>query len=251
MLLLSARWPRPSGRWEISKWTKIWGILLEHALFAGGILEEDILIAQIEELTKLEASEIYPRRLNAREVLITQKENDAEDRENFGLFKDTSLIVIILNQEFNFRAERRIIPYFQDLYCWTNLLREEVKDAERRIGEKPNHLRQKKIQFYLILQGKDGTLYSFTALRPNSFRWKDLKKALHLIPSRHSVSVRPNSSSIPKTPGKYEILSSVNLGRKKYELRMWFWSANFGNRELRMVQKSLEICLREAMLIPD
>ena len=74
-------------------------------------------------------------------------------------------------------------------------------DAEERIGEKPNHRRQKQIQLYLILQGKDGTLYSITALRPNSFRWKDLKKALHLIPSRHSVSVRQNSSSNPKTPG--------------------------------------------------
>ena len=26
---------------------------------------------------------------------------------------------------------------------------------------------------------------------------------------------------------------------------MWFWSANFGNREVRMVQKILEICLSE------
>ena len=35
---------------------------------------------------------------------------------NFGLFKDTSFSVTILNREFNLRAERRIIPYFQDLY---------------------------------------------------------------------------------------------------------------------------------------
>ena len=71
-----------------------------------------------------------------------------------------------------------------------------------------------------------------------------------------------------KRSGEYEILSSVNLGRRKYELRMWFWSANFGNRELGMVQMTLEICLSEthasgnrdaqtkdlssqAMLIPD
>ena len=33
----------------------------------------------------------------------------------------------------------------------------------------------------LILQGKDGILYCTTTLRTNSFRWKDLKKALHLI----------------------------------------------------------------------
>ena len=46
---------------------------LWHALFAGWIWEEDILIAEIEELEKLDASEIYPRRLIAKEVLTTQK----------------------------------------------------------------------------------------------------------------------------------------------------------------------------------
>ena len=34
MLLLSAKWPRPPGRREISKWTKIWRILVGPALFA-------------------------------------------------------------------------------------------------------------------------------------------------------------------------------------------------------------------------
>ena len=51
------------------KRTKIWWILPGHALFAGGIWEEDILAAEIEELEKLDASETYPRRLNAKEVL--------------------------------------------------------------------------------------------------------------------------------------------------------------------------------------
>ena len=34
------------------------------------------MIADIEELEKLDASEIYPRRLNAKEVLITQKDEE-------------------------------------------------------------------------------------------------------------------------------------------------------------------------------
>ena len=115
----------------------------------------DILITDIEELEKLDASEIFPRRLNAKEVLITHEdgefvfpvadgsaklsEGDYEfqestlrreptvrrknlsgesqgDRESFnlkkqkmtqklgktfGLFKEISFIVIILNREFN------------------------------------------------------------------------------------------------------------------------------------------------------
>ena len=40
---------------------------------AGGIWKGDIPTADIEELEHLDASEIYPRRLNAKEVLITQK----------------------------------------------------------------------------------------------------------------------------------------------------------------------------------
>ena len=38
--------------------------------------EEDILIAQFGELEKLNASETYPRRLNAKEVLKTQKDGE-------------------------------------------------------------------------------------------------------------------------------------------------------------------------------
>ena len=42
-------------------------------MFAGAIWEEDVLTAETEELEKLDASETYPRRLNAKVVLMTQK----------------------------------------------------------------------------------------------------------------------------------------------------------------------------------
>ena len=42
-------------------------------LIAGEIWEGDILIAELEDLEKLQASEIHPRRINAKEVLISQK----------------------------------------------------------------------------------------------------------------------------------------------------------------------------------
>ena len=45
-------------------------------MIAGGIWKGDILIADIEELEKLDASEIYPRRLNAKEVLISHKDGE-------------------------------------------------------------------------------------------------------------------------------------------------------------------------------
>ena len=42
----------------------------------SGIWEEDIPIADIEELEILDTSEIYPRRLNAKDVLITPKDRE-------------------------------------------------------------------------------------------------------------------------------------------------------------------------------
>ena len=51
-------------------------------LIAGEIWRGDILIADIEELEKMNASEIHPRRINAKEVLIPQRENNLEQEIN-------------------------------------------------------------------------------------------------------------------------------------------------------------------------
>ena len=45
-------------------------------MFAGRIWEEDIATGDIEELEKLDASEIYPRRLNAKKDLTTRKDGE-------------------------------------------------------------------------------------------------------------------------------------------------------------------------------
>ena len=99
----------------------------------------------------------------------------------------------------------------QDLHYRTKLLREEIYEAERGL-EKSQNIWGETNSIVLILQGNDGLPYSITTLRTNSFLWKDLKKSLHLIclkvkastcclVSRHSVSVRQNSSSKPENPG--------------------------------------------------
>ena len=50
------------------------GLFLGYALYAGGIWKGDILVADIEELETMDASEIYSKRLNAKEVIFP-KEN--------------------------------------------------------------------------------------------------------------------------------------------------------------------------------
>ena len=50
------------------------GLFLGYALNAGGNLEGDIMVADIEELEKMDVSEIYAKRLNSQEVIFP-KEN--------------------------------------------------------------------------------------------------------------------------------------------------------------------------------
>ena len=49
------------------------GTFLGYVLYAGGIWKGDIMIADIEELEEMDASELYARRLNAKEVLTPQR----------------------------------------------------------------------------------------------------------------------------------------------------------------------------------
>ena len=46
------------------------GLFLGYALYAGGTWKGDVLIADLEELETMDASEIYSTRLNAKEVIF-------------------------------------------------------------------------------------------------------------------------------------------------------------------------------------
>ena len=75
---LNNGWIPPDFSTRSIKTSSIWhevlpGIFLGYALIAGRIWKEDILIADLEELEKLDASEIHPRTLNAKEVLISKE----------------------------------------------------------------------------------------------------------------------------------------------------------------------------------
>ena len=49
------------------------GLFFGYALYAGGIWKGDVLIADIEELETMDASEIYSKRLNAKEVIFHKR----------------------------------------------------------------------------------------------------------------------------------------------------------------------------------
>ena len=49
------------------------GLFLGYALYAGGIWKGDVLIADLEELETMDASEIYSKTLNAKEVIFPKQ----------------------------------------------------------------------------------------------------------------------------------------------------------------------------------
>ena len=50
-----------------------WIVLLGYALYAEGIWKGDVLVADLEELETMDASEIYSKRLNAKEVIFPKQ----------------------------------------------------------------------------------------------------------------------------------------------------------------------------------
>ena len=51
------------------------GFFLGYVLYAGGIWKGDTMVADIEQLEKMDASEIHAKRLNAKEVLTPMKDD--------------------------------------------------------------------------------------------------------------------------------------------------------------------------------
>ena len=52
------------------------GLFVGYALYAGRIWKGDVLVADVEELETMDASEIYSKGLNAKEVIFTKEEGE-------------------------------------------------------------------------------------------------------------------------------------------------------------------------------
>ena len=52
------------------------GVFLGYERIAGGIWKGDILIADLEDVEMMDASDIDPRRIKAKQVMISQKDDE-------------------------------------------------------------------------------------------------------------------------------------------------------------------------------
>ena len=53
------------------------GLFLGYALYAGGIWKGDVLVADLEELETMDASEIYSKRLDAKKVIFPTEKGES------------------------------------------------------------------------------------------------------------------------------------------------------------------------------
>ena len=86
------------------------GIFLGYVLIAKGIWKGDILVADIEDLDMMDASDIYPRRIKAKEVLISQKDDEFVETTNseYPLQGAIKLWGVKISVE-NFKANRKLL----------------------------------------------------------------------------------------------------------------------------------------------
>ena len=88
------------------------GLFFGYALYAGGIWKGDVLVADLEELETLDASEIYSKRLNVKEVIFPQEKGEfifpiADGRiKHFG--EDQDLRTSTLIRQRPIRGERHL-----------------------------------------------------------------------------------------------------------------------------------------------
>ena len=88
-------------------------LFLGYALYAGGIWKSDILVADTEELEKMDASEIYSKRLNAKGVIFPKENLDiyfsaADGRINLS-GRDQALRTPTLIREHPIRGEGHLL----------------------------------------------------------------------------------------------------------------------------------------------
>ena len=86
------------------------GLFLGYALYAEGIWKGDVLIADLEELETMDATEIYSKRLNAKEVIFPKGEFifPIADGRIKTLGGDQELITPTLIREYPIRGEDHV-----------------------------------------------------------------------------------------------------------------------------------------------
>ena len=104
-------------------------VLPGYALYAGGIWKGDILVADLEELETMDASEIYSKRLNAKEVIFPTEEAEGSLPQPYDSLPDAGEVINdfwSMSGSFIYRhpveprvklySPKRIVPYSTEVH---------------------------------------------------------------------------------------------------------------------------------------
>ena len=112
------------------------GIFLGYALFAEGIWKRDIMVADIEELEEMDASELHARNLNVKEVLTPQRSGNfifpVADGTVKIFWRELRLRTSTLTRDCPERGEEQVIlqRIWDELHSPTPLQDDSTRDEE-------------------------------------------------------------------------------------------------------------------------
>ena len=155
MLLLSARWPRPPGKWEISK-----NIEKSYFPVTDGSAKLSGRDYEFQETTLRRWSTARRENLSGEshgdreDFQSEESEDDAEARKNLGYSRKFHLLSSYCTEKLIFCAERRIILHFTSFTLLIETPPRRNVRCGRRIGEKPKHFEAKTNSIVFEIAGK-------------------------------------------------------------------------------------------------
>ena len=112
------------------------GLFLWYALYAVGIWKGDVLVADLEELETMDASEIYSKRLNAKEVIFPKENGEfifpvAEEWKKVHLQYCCNQVWVTKVGRILWNVTA-ICETFKICFCWEDTLWEAVRNTTQR-----------------------------------------------------------------------------------------------------------------------
>ena len=180
------------------------GLFLKYALYAGGIWKGDVLIADLQELETMDASEIYSTRLNVKEVIFPKEKGE---------------------------------------FIFTSQMDESNPLEEIKIWEHPpwygNDQFEEKVTLIFFLENQKGLFHHFTthfrmpmeAIYDFWSMWGNFMYRHHVEPRVKLYSPREESFPIPLKHIDVSRTSCTNLDVKQEKRIDDYWSID-GSRDL-------------------
>ena len=119
-------------------------LFLGYALYAGGIWKGDVLIADLEELETMDASEIYSKRLNAKKVIFPKH---AREKDWLSMLQGVQSALCFLEPFSNVRQSSQQVHMSKQLNKAES--NEDMKTSDKQVRLKEGQQKDNKLDVQL------------------------------------------------------------------------------------------------------